>query len=286
MNPRLSSVESIFLEAVATISPEGRAAFLDETCGGDADLRRRVAALLAAHDNAGTFLNTPAFQTETCETAVLRQFRLDRTTGDAEDHTESASLEHVALKLLDASDKPGLLGALGPYDITELIGYGGMGAVFKAHDQTLNRIVAIKVLAPLLASHASAHKRFLREAQAAAAVTHDNVVTIHAIAEAKGMPYLVMEYVKGASLEQKISTHGPLEVNDIVRIGQQIAAGLAAAHAQGLIHRDIKPVQGTGFPQCVVVHRAKQHYFDDNAAAAGLDNEVLQAAKILCVPRI
>jgi serine/threonine protein kinase len=116
-----------------------------------------------------------------------------------------------------------------------------MGVVLKAHDPRLNRVVAIKVLSPALASNAAARKRFLREAQAAAAVTHDHVVAIYAIDEAKHLPYLVMEFVAGQSLQQKIDAHGPLAVQEIVRIGRQIAAGLAAAHTQGLIHRDIKP---------------------------------------------
>jgi hypothetical protein len=115
-----------------------------------------------------------------------------------------------------------------------------MGVVVKGHDTRLNRVVAIKVLAPELATHATARKRFLREAQAAAAVVHDNVVTIHAVEEVH-LPYLVMEFVAGPSLQQRIDRQGPLALDEILRIGTQIAAGLAAAHAQGLIHRDIKP---------------------------------------------
>src|SRR5439155_13557885 len=103
------------------------------------------------------------------------------------------------------------------------------------------RVVAIKVLAPQLAMGALARKRFTREAQAAAAISHDHVVTIHAVEQAAALPYLVMQYVAGVSLHERLERTGPLELKEILRIGMQKAAGLAAAHAQGLIHRDIKP---------------------------------------------
>ncbi len=90
-----------------------------------------------------------------------------------------------------------------------LIGRGGMGMVFKAHDPRLNRFVAIKVLAPQLAARPAAHKRFLREAQAAAAVSHDHIVTIHAVEEVDGFPYIVMEYVLGVSLAERIAAAAP-----------------------------------------------------------------------------
>jgi hypothetical protein len=116
-----------------------------------------------------------------------------------------------------------------------------MGVVLKAFDPALHRPVAIKVLAPALAGSATARRRFTREAQAAAAVCHDNVVAVHGVSEADGLPYLVMQYVAGESLQARLDRTGPLEVAEAVRIGLQAARGLAAAHAQGLIHRDVKP---------------------------------------------
>ena len=116
-----------------------------------------------------------------------------------------------------------------------------MGVVLKAFDPSLSRFVAIKVLAPQLAAVAAARKRFAREARAAAAVRHEHVVPIHAVDEFKGLPYLVMQFVAGESLQERLDRQGPLDVPEILRIGMQAAAGLAAAHAQGLIHRDIKP---------------------------------------------
>jgi serine/threonine protein kinase len=130
---------------------------------------------------------------------------------------------------------------LGAYEVLQRIGEGGNGIVLKALDPALNRIVAIKVMAPHFATSATARKRFLREAQAAAAVAHDHVVTIHAVDENNGLPYLVMQYVAGLSLQDRLDQSGPLELKEILRIGMQTASGLAAAHAQGLVHRDIKP---------------------------------------------
>ena len=102
----------------------------------------------------------------------------------------------------------------------------------KAFDEKLHRLVAIKVIGRDLAATSPPRKRFLREARAAAAIRHENVVDIHAV-EDLPIPYLVMEYVAGETLQQKLDRVGPLEVQDVVRIGHQIAAGLAAAHRRG-----------------------------------------------------
>ena len=117
----------------------------------------------------------------------------------------------------------------------------GMGIVFKAFDTELHRPIAVKVLAPWLAQNGTARQRFAREARAAAAVIHPNVISIYGVNASKRTPYLVMPYVAGPSLQRLIHEHGPLEEKDIVRIAMQVSAGLGAAHAQGLVHRDIKP---------------------------------------------
>jgi serine/threonine protein kinase len=132
-------------------------------------------------------------------------------------------------------------GQLDDYEVTRVLGQGGMGLVFQAFDPALRRWVAIKVLAPNLASDPVARRRFEREAQAAAAVRHEHVITIHAVREAHGLPYLVMEYLAGGSLQDHLDRHGPPDWRVAARLGAQIASGLAAAHAHGLIHRDIKP---------------------------------------------
>lgn len=212
VNPQ--SVEGLFLQALEKKTPAERTQFLDEMCGDDMEQRRRVEALLLAYDDAGSFLEKSPI-------------------GSGEPQT-------VSLEFLTPSDNPELLGTLGEYDIYEVIGQGGMGIVFRALDPKLNRIVAIKVMSPHLAINPNARKRFLREAQAAAAVSHPHIVTIHAVDEDK-LPYLVMEYVVGQSLQEKLNKVGSSKVTEILRIGNQIAEGLAAAHKQGLIHRDIKP---------------------------------------------
>ncbi|MCA9202861.1 MAG: serine/threonine protein kinase, partial [Planctomycetales bacterium] len=144
-------------------------------------------------------------------------------------------------QLLDPPSHPEMLGRLGRYEIERLVGSGGMGIVFRAHDTELNRPVAIKMLAPYLASSGSARKRFAREARSAAGIIDDHVVPIHNVESEADPPYLVMQYVAGGSLQEKLDRCGPLSVTEIVRIGLQAAKGLAAAHAQGLIHRDVKP---------------------------------------------
>ena len=147
---------------------------------------------------------------------------------------------HV-VDFLDPTDDPRMLGRFGGYEIVGVVGYGGMGIVLKGFDGALNRYVAIKVLTPHLATRGTARQRFAREAQAAAAVVHENVIAIHSVAESNGLPFLVMPYVRGPSLQKRIEEQGPLRLAEVLRIGMQIASGLAAAHAQGLVHRDIKP---------------------------------------------
>ncbi|MFN0018965.1 MAG: protein kinase domain-containing protein [Pirellulaceae bacterium] len=145
------------------------------------------------------------------------------------------------LSALGPTDDPAMLGRLGGYEVSGVVGAGGMGVVLKAIDKSLDRTVAIKVLAPHLATSGAARKRFAREAKAAAAVLHPNVIAIHSVSNDESLPYLVMPYVRGTSLQKRLDNEGPLSLQEILRIGSQIAAGLAAAHAQGLVHRDIKP---------------------------------------------
>ena len=139
------------------------------------------------------------------------------------------------------SERPEFQARFGPFYVTGIIGRGGMGIVFKAHDPSLKRDVAVKVLAPQLAANERARKRFLREARAAARVVDDHVVTIHTVDEIRGFPFLVMQYVEGESLEQHLQRTGYLPPSEAVRVAREIALGLRAAHAAGVVHRDIKP---------------------------------------------
>ncbi|CEF49050.1 unnamed protein product [uncultured bacterium] len=133
------------------------------------------------------------------------------------------------------------LGRLGKYRILKILGHGGMGVVYRAEDPKLKRIVAIKAMLPALAASASCGKRFLREAQTIAAVKHDNIVNVHDVVEERGVPFMVMEFLQGESLDDRLKGEVKTPLGNLLRIGREIAEGLAAAHAKGLIHRDIKP---------------------------------------------
>ncbi len=143
---------------------------------------------------------------------------------------------------LDPPYDPTHLGQLGRYGILEVLRRGGMGWVFKAVDPKLNRIVAIKVIAPQLAGSSAARQRFAREAHAVGAIRHAHVIDVYSVEEtSEGVPYLVMAFIDGMSLQERLDQNGALPLRDVLRIGRHIAEGLAAAHARGLIHRDIKP---------------------------------------------
>jgi len=227
----------IFTAALEQPGDDARCAFLDEACADDASLRERIDLLLNERAKLGSFMECPA---------------VDVMTHVAGDSGTNPYVPAISLDFLEESDRADSLGRLGQYEILETVGRGGMGVVLKARDTNLNRVVAVKVLAPELAANATARRRFSREAEAAAAVSHDHVVTIYAVeqnecpgrSERPGhlpLPYLVMEYIDGLSLQEKIDRQGPLELKEVLRIGRQIAAGLSAAHDQGLIHRDVKP---------------------------------------------
>jgi serine/threonine protein kinase/WD40 repeat protein len=157
------------------------------------------------------------------------------------DHTRERDGVAARRAALGPPSQAGQLGTIDQYDILEEIGRGGMGVVYRAFDRTLHRVVALKLMAPELAVSATARERFKRESIAIAAVSHDHVVTIHGVGEFSGLPYLVMQYVPGLSLQQRLDEGGPLPVKEVLRIGMQTALGLAAAHAQGIVHRDVKP---------------------------------------------
>lgn len=169
------------------------------------------------------------------------QAYLSSTTTLSESLIAATTASEVSLDFLNPTDDPRMLGRFGAYEIAGVIGVGGMGIVLKGFDQALNRYAAIKVLAPHYASNGAARKRFAREARAAAAVVHDNVVAIHGVDESSRLPYLVMPYIRGESLQKRLDRVGPLAVDEVLRIAMQTALGLAAAHDQGLVHRDIKP---------------------------------------------
>jgi hypothetical protein len=215
---------TLFAAALEKADPADRAAFLAGACASDAGQLRRVEALLAAHDQAGNFLEPPA---------RTNSIRGPGDGGEADGAEEP-------LTFLDPPIRPDAVGRLGHYEVLQVVGRGGFGIVFRAFDDVLQRVVAIKVLSPRMAATSPARQRFVREARGYAKIRHENVVQVHGI-EAEPLPYLVMEFIPGETLERLLLRTGPLAAPDVVRIGAQVARGLAAAHAIGLVHRDIKP---------------------------------------------
>jgi serine/threonine protein kinase/formylglycine-generating enzyme required for sulfatase activity len=211
MDNREQSVEELF-GAALDLPVERRAAFLDEACRELPEIRRRVEALLEENDRLGGFLNQP-----------MVGARAAKGRGDS----TAAMGDSTGMKL-------------GRYVIVERLGFGGMGIVYRARDEKLERFVAIKILAPGLLIGDEARRRFRREALALAKLNHAHIAAVYDVGEQDGVDYLVMECVPGESLASKLAA-GPLPVKDATSITQQIAEALEEAHEQGVIHRDLKP---------------------------------------------
>ena len=201
-------------------------AYLEDSCGRDALLRAQVEHLLAVRDRAGTFLEKPA--------AML----LDAT----------ATREDLSGRVI------------GAYHVVSRLGGGGMGEVYLGHDSRLDRRVAIKFLSPELAVDRSRLRRFHQEAKAASSVNHPHIVVVHDFGEWDGRPYLVTEFIEGETLRHRLR-QGPLPIRDVLDLGVQMASALAAAHAQDIVHRDVKPenvmVRPDGFVKVVDFGLAK-----------------------------
>jgi len=188
----------------------------------------------------------PAKDSAYWEAVASVKAEVSQTKAQAVGPNDSAvhpKVQEMVRSMLQKTSQSGWMGKLGPFDVKRVIGQGGMGVVLQGFDASLHRDVAIKVLDPKLADNQTARQRFCREARAAASVSHDNLVTVFQVNDDPntGLPYLVMQLVAGESLEQRLRRQTRLSVLETVRIGMQAAAGLAAAHAIGLIHRDIKP---------------------------------------------
>src|SRR3974377_1417075 len=182
--------------------PEARRAFLDEACGQDTELRRQVEMLVSNDEHAGSFLAKPVLAGVT-GTRAARGSRVGRQ--------------------------------FGPYRILSLLGAGGMGEVYRAHDSKLGRDVAIKTLPPEFARDPERLARFRREARTLASLNHPNIAAIYGLEESAEVHYLVLELVEGDTL------HGPLPLAVALARACQGAAAREAAHEPGIIHRDLKP---------------------------------------------
>ena len=153
----------------------------------------------------------------------------------------SKGLPDELTRFLAPPERPDEIGRLGPYRVLAVLGQGGMGVVFRAEDPALDRPVALKAMLPGMAAVPTATERFLREAKAAAALKHEHIVTIYQVGEDRGVPFLAMEFLEGEPLDDRLRREGRLPLAEVLRIGREIAVGLAAAHDRGLVHRDIKP---------------------------------------------
>ena len=199
-------IRAVF-DGAAGLAAAKRDAYLDRACGSDAGLRRQVDALLASHDRADTFLETPA--------------------------------RVVIGEPLDAPDE--IVGTrIGSYDVDSRIGAGGMGEVYLARDSKLNRPVAVKLLSRRLSLDEDRLRRFRQEAHSVSALNHPNILVIHDFGDHDGRPFMVTEFVEGQTLRQRMQ-HSPLAIQEAVAIGLQVAHALSAAHARGIVHRDVKP---------------------------------------------
>ena len=165
--------------------------------------------------------------------------QLDETTGTTPP-PPSSSPSHV-YEFLSPPQRPDELGRLAGYRVLKELGRGGMGLVFQAEDERLERLIALKVMLPHIALDDQARLRFLREARAAARLEHDHVVAIYQVGEEHGVPFIAMPFLRGESLDDRLKRTGRIPVAEAARIGMQVAEGLAAAHDLGLVHRDVKP---------------------------------------------
>ena len=205
------------------ISEPERSALFRELLLSEIDLRGQGNALMHEAVYQGRF---------PCYAAIIHAVFAESEKGESDTDDD--------LGFLQPPTRSDSLGRLGHYEVLQVIGKGGFGVVLRTFDEVLQRVVAVKVMSPKLATTSPPRKRFLREARNAGGVHHDNVVQIYAVEE-KPIPYLVMEYIHGETLQQRLDRAGPLELAEILRIGQHTANGLAAAHARQLIHRDVKP---------------------------------------------
>jgi len=204
---RWQKVEEV-LQATLDRSPRDRVSYLDEACAGDDELKAEAASLISAYEEAGDFIEQPAIAAD----AHIFVGALDRQIGRD----------------------------VGAYTILERLGAGGMGEVYLAHDQRLNRRVALKILPAFFASDDMRLRRFQREAQAASALNHPNILTIHEVGEHDDIRFIATEFIEGQTIRELIA-QGDLTAAEILDIAVQIASALAAAHAAGIVHRDIKP---------------------------------------------
>jgi serine/threonine-protein kinase len=203
---------------------DARDAFVREACRGADDLRGEVDSLLAANQQMGHFLSDPA-----C---------LEREANGLAGCSPGLGPAGAAPAAAPARLVPGA--RLGPYEVVSFLGAGGMGEVYQARDTRLDRTVAIKVLPADAAVHADRLRRFEREARAVSLLSHPHICALYDVGEHEGSSFLVMEYLEGESLAQRLRA-GPMPLDEALRCAMQVAEALQEAHQHGVVHRDLKP---------------------------------------------
>src|SRR5438105_11957816 len=205
---RFQTIEEIFRAALDQ-EPDQLSAFLDTACEGDELLRRKVEALLASRQRAGSFIETSAVG---LATRILQNGQADLLVGRT----------------------------MGHYKLSERIGTGGMGEVYLATDITAGRKAALKLLPVRFTGDAERLKRFQQEAHAVVALNHPNILTVYEIGEDHSIHYIASELIEGETLRQRL-TRGRMQLSEAVDVAIQVASALAAAHEAGIVHRDVNP---------------------------------------------
>jgi predicted ATPase len=224
--------EQVFLAALDLTDPADRAAYLEKACGGDVAFRRQVEELLAAHFRTGAFLDVPVGKQLEAGLATPLDLNRDQLDGLRQVCRLDATTAHQGPPAEQVGNN------IGPYRLLQKLGEGGMGVVYKAHDSRLGRNVALKLLPREYAQDPQRLQRFQREARTASALNHPHICTIHDMGEHEGQPFLVMELIEGQTLEAPAVRR--LSLPALVPLVGQVARALAAAHAAGIVHRDIK----------------------------------------------
>src|SRR4029434_3908485 len=216
MTPQQYERLTELFHAALDIAPDQRAAFLDQVCDSDAELRRELESLLVAHDQRAGYTEKPP------DDIAAAMYLAQQDNGGA----AAASLPPNT--------------RIDRYEIRSLLGKGGMGEVYLVEDTTLRRLVALKLLPAAAAANEDRMRRFIQEAKAAAALSHPHIAQIFEIGEHNGTHFIAMELVDGVTLRAKLQ-HQHTELRKLLKYLQQVAEGLAKAHAAGIVHRDLKP---------------------------------------------